>query len=756
MPEINTLLVLILLVLRTVVAYNFKLEATQFRGRGYIGDFGDFDNSGRLNYATYLYNESLNKSTIYIYYESANSTKTETNGGNGSDFREGTKFDGRNREFEVEGQCDGLTASDLDSNGLLDLLLIMKPNKEDRPENSEQLYYLLAYFQNDEGKFINAWDSRMPLDILFDKLDPADSDLSSKGMIDSSKMEHQLFGQLAGRGSWLSKSTDPALERSSLRNLKPTTVPAGMYELSSIHPLVADFDGDGYFDIMVQTSSHKVYFWINYGKVFLPFYMESVPSITFIGSVEGIIPNPHSCSFIDMNGDCRPDLVITAERLQGPHVEIWVCLVAEERITYKRIDTTIPLPYHYGMITFNDFDSDGTNDLMIPFCYTVDDKGFCGDVIGPESKSGTSLDRRRGDESYDHIESSEKGPKLAIVYNKQMPFCPQMIRSSEEQCRHPDNLCIDSPMMFTPYRDRIITIGIKYQFLYPLKTSTKLLFKTGDQGNNITQLARVSTCDFNNNSLVDLILPLSTIDLSDGTKRYLVMVIKDVEKSSEITTLELKDKTLVPTHATAADIMDRRMLNLLVFATNGKTLNCFYYSLHKENVDLFMKVMTKYKNIEESKYPDSYFLSGSNNNGLTYKLTVIDIHGIKNVRTATLRPQTAYTPLYTPFTYIGLGKTNNYVEELYLGVPSSNKNYFHMWISIIPSCTVITLPIPLHNPTQWILKLSIIPGKKLFTILLSTSLTLIVLGIVILIFDFKEKREDYVRAKGFRQKFIIN
>ncbi|BAM42501.1 FG-GAP repeat containing protein [Theileria orientalis strain Shintoku] len=687
MAEINTLLLLILLVVRTAISYNFKLESTQFRGRGYIGDFGDFDNTGRLNYATYSYNQNLHRSTIYIYYESASSNKVETND-EAADGREGTRFDGRNREFDVEGECDGLTASDLDSNGLLDLLLIMKENKQDKPEKSAQLYYLLAYFQNEEGRFINAWDSRMALELLFNKLDPIES---------------------------------------SLRNLRPVTVPIGMYELTSIHPLVADFDGDGYSDIMVQTKTNKVYFWINYGKVFLPFYMESVPSITFIGSVEGVIPNPHSCSFIDMNGDCRPDLVLTSERVQGPHVEIWVCMVSEERITYNRIDTTIPLPYHYGMITFNDFDSDGTNDLMIPFCYTVDDEGFCGD-----------------------------GLKLAIVYNKQMPFCPQMIRSSEEQCRHPDNLCINSPMVFTPYRDKVIAIGIKYQYLYPLKTSMKLLFRTGDQGKPITQLARVSACDFNNNSLIDLILPLSTIDPTDGSKRYLVMVIKDVDKGHEITTLELKDQGLVPTHATAADIMDRRMLNLLVFATNGKTLNCFYYSLYKENVDLFMKVMTKYKNIEESKYPDSYFLSGSNNNGLTYKLTVIDIHGIKNVRTATLRPQTAYTPLYTPFTYIGLGKTNNYVEELYLGVASSNKNYFHMWISIIPSCTVITLPIPLHNPTQWILKLSIIPGKKLFTILLSTSLTLIVLGIVILIFDFREKREDYVRAKGFRQKFIIN
>lgn len=39
--------------------------------------------------------------------------------------------------------------------------------------------------------------------------------------------------------------------------------------------------------------------------------------------------------------------------------------------------------------------------------------------------------------------------------------------------------------------------------------------------------------------------------------------------------------------------------------------------------------------------------------GLTYKLTVIDIHGIKFAKTATLRPQTAYSPLYTPFTFIG-------------------------------------------------------------------------------------------------------
>uniref|UniRef100_A0A3B0N830 Repeat domain in Vibrio, Colwellia, Bradyrhizobium and Shewanella, putative n=1 Tax=Theileria annulata TaxID=5874 RepID=A0A3B0N830_THEAN len=719
-------------------SYDFRLESSKFKGKGLIGDFGDFDNSGSLSFATYSYNTVTDKSTIYIYSDITKSDKSEPY-----------------YKFQVDGECDGITAADFDSNDFLDLLLVMK--KKPSPEDTNTLYYLLVYYQLMGGEFgsNSTWDSRQSLEISFNNLENKLGDIDN---VKSKVLEHKY------------------------------------YEYSTIHPLVADFDGDGTFDILVQTPDLKLFFWMNYGYFFLPFPHNKIPTFTLNYEIDGFIPNPHSCAFIDMNGDCRPDLVLMLEypHLKNVYVDIWLADVAPTGVVYKRSDNLL-LPKNHGMITFGDFDNDGTNDILVPTCDSVNSEGYCTSRC-----------------------------KIEISYNKQIPFCPQMFQTSDQLCRHPAELCVHSRMDFTPFTNHVIEIAEEYTFIYPLNSSqfnlTKSKFNYSkisktqsielrtpkeDGGNEVedietskiiysklpTQLERVTAGDFNNNGFLDLIIPLKFVDSvsehsskdksekHNGSPKYLSLIAKNLSKDkgdanfNEFIPVIIHNPDATLTHVATADIVDRRMVNMMLFLKIGEKMECLYYSLYKETIDLFMKLMTKYMVIDESKYPDNYFLSGSNNNGLTYKLTVIDIHGIKFPKIATLRPQTAYSPLYTPFTFIGLGKTNNYVEEFYLGISSSNKKCNHMWISIIPSCTVITVPVPLEIPShtatyqisqgnmemfRWVLKLSIIPGKKLFMILITTSISLIVFGIIVLIFDFKEKREDFVQAKGFRQKFIIN
>ncbi|EAN31391.2 T-cell immunomodulatory-like protein [Theileria parva strain Muguga] len=717
-------------------SYDFRLESSKFTGKGLVGDFGDFDNTGSLSFATYSYNTVSDKTTIYIYSDITKSGESDPY-----------------YKFQVDGECDGITAADFDSNDFLDLLLVMK--KKPSSGDTNTLYYFLVYYQHIGGEFgtKSTWDSRQTLDGPF------------------SNPDNKIF---------------------DIDSIKSKVLQPKQYQYSTIHPLVADFDGDGYFDILAQTPDLKLFFWMNLGQFFLPFPHNKVQTFTVSSEVNGFIPNPHSCAFIDMNGDCRPDLVLMFEdpHLRNVYIDIWLSDAETGTVVYKHSNNFL-LPKNHGMITFGDFDNDGTNDVLVPFCDSVDSEGYCKSTC-----------------------------KIAISYNKQIPFCPQMFQTSDQLCRHPANLCVHSRMDFTPFTGHVIELPNEYTYIYPLNTSqlnlTRSKFnylkvpRTASDGPESrkdledreredlerdkliytklpTQLQRVTAGDFNNNGFLDLIIPMKVVDsrskysskdeksgkVSESVK-YLSLIAKNSSKDKgeasydEFIPVIIDNPDATLTHVTTADIVDRRMLNMIVFLKSGEKLSCLYYSLYRETIDLFMKLMTKYMVIDESKYPDNYFISGSNNNvvytlrlvytgvGLTYKLTVIDIHGIKFAKTATLRPQTAYSPLYTPFTFIGLGKTNNYVEEFYLGASSSDKNCFHMWISIIPSCTVITVPVPLESPSQWVLKLSIIPGKKLFTILITTSVSLIIFGIIVLIFDFKEKREDFIQAKGFRQKFIIN
>merc|ERR1719214_367145 len=89
--------------------------------------------------------------------------------------------------------------------------------------------------------------------------------------------------------------------------------------------------------------------------------------------------------------------------------------------------------------------------------------------------------------------------------------------------------------------------------------------------------------------------------------------------------------------------------------------------------------------------------TGQNYPGPSFKITVTDVNGHKKPRQASMLSQSAYHPLLLPSVYFGLGRTNNYVEEFYLGMPIPNQDA-HMWVSIIPNTAVVAIPFERHKP----------------------------------------------------------
>lgn len=83
---------------------------------------------------------------------------------------------------------------------------------------------------------------------------------------------------------------------------------------------------------------------------------------------------------------------------------------------------------------------------------------------------------------------------------------------------------------------------------------------------------------------------------------------------------------------------------------------------------------------------------GVNYGGASYKFTVLDTNGVRRAQQVGQLAQTAYQSLQPPYAYFGLGRTNNYVEALFVGVTRRRNNNFVEMEGVIPNSQVVILP----------------------------------------------------------------
>lgn len=99
------------------------------------------------------------------------------------------------------------------------------------------------------------------------------------------------------------------------------------------------------------------------------------------------------------------------------------------------------------------------------------------------------------------------------------------------------------------------------------------------------------------------------------------------------------------------------------------------------------------------------------------------------------------TRLMLPFGFFGLDKTNNYIESFTFGVAKEGSNYFQSWSPIIPN-SYLLLSANNAKPTLWGIEIFINPTESLWLIIVCTVVVLILLGLLIVYFHWKEKQED--------------
>jgi len=176
--------------------------------------------------------------------------------------------------------------------------------------------------------------------------------------------------------------------------------------------LVMDVNGDLRPDLFGEAAaSGQRAFWINRLQTTGAFDVQGQALPAGLPSLAPL-SRPHSSAFVDLDGDCAADLVVTSKRnddsgRERTAVEIWLNRKANG---FEFLRSSLA-PLGTGQIAFSDIDGDGTIDVLFPVCYPA--------------------------------ESCAEANEVHVFFNQQKSMCSQW--NVKSTCRAPDALCQADP-----------------------------------------------------------------------------------------------------------------------------------------------------------------------------------------------------------------------------------------------------------------------------------------------------------------------
>uniref|UniRef100_A0A8B9G9N6 Integrin alpha FG-GAP repeat containing 1 n=1 Tax=Amazona collaria TaxID=241587 RepID=A0A8B9G9N6_9PSIT len=198
--------------------------------------------------------------------------------------------------------------------------------------------------------------------------------------------------------------------------------------------------------------------------------------------------------------------------------------------------------------------------------------------------------------------------------------------------------------------------------------------------------------------------------------------------------------------ATFFDIYEDGILDIIVLSKGYSNRDFAIHTL-KNNFEAdayFVKVIVL-SGLCSNDCPRKITPFGVNQPGPYIMYTTVDANGYLKNGSAGQLSQSAHYALQLPYNVLGLGRSANFLDHLYVGIPrplgekSARKQE---WTAIIPNSQLIVIPYPHNVPRSWSAKLYLTPSN----IVLLTAIALIGVCVFILaiigILHWQEKKAD--------------
>jgi len=118
---------------------------------------------------------------------------------------------------------------------------------------------------------------------------------------------------------------------------------------------------------------------------------------------------------------------------------------------------------------------------------------------------------------------------------------------------------------------------------------------------------------------------------------------------------------------------------------------------------------------------------------------VLDTSGRRSAAQVGQLPQTSYHALLTPYSFFGLGRTNNYIENLFVGSTKHTQEHFINMEGVIPNSRVVIHPA--LDDESWRRELFLRPGAWVPWVAFTVMFVTVILASIVFVLHLT-KRED--------------
>ena len=446
--------------------------------------------------------------------------------------------------------------------------------------------------------------------------------------------------------------------------------------------VVADINGDRNMEIIFyQDNLRKIYYFKDsYEKDGEPKPFENILSTT---DKEGArnnqflnapISDKYGSAFVDLNGDCIPDLILTHEDEQQFYLEIYY----NNKGKYNLRDYNFPKD-KYGAFVIGDFNRNSQLDILLP-----------------------------------HLNE----PNITILYNQY-----QSNHNWDENYCEKRNTNFNNNNIFLTNE----TNSSKIKTIPLIKNNTENYKFYGND-----TLIRIG--DLGSSGIPGLL----AIFESQNTTKAKILRFFEFEKE----TISYKDLEI-----------DEYLKNIdLQYAT-------FFDYAEDGRLDLIIQGKNKIVSIWNNNSPDTFFIKNkiilkkkkysTLEFGASFRYVVTDNDGNRADNIVVQMPQTSGMTIPLPFAYQGIGRSNNYIEHLYVISTSFDKvnNYYisynnDSFTPIIPNTQLIITKGYVNSKVNWEIELVVTPTENLLILLVVIIVILAIILVVILFLHQKEKSED--------------
>ncbi|XP_054856533.1 T-cell immunomodulatory protein [Eublepharis macularius] len=197
--------------------------------------------------------------------------------------------------------------------------------------------------------------------------------------------------------------------------------------------------------------------------------------------------------------------------------------------------------------------------------------------------------------------------------------------------------------------------------------------------------------------------------------------------------------------ATFFDIYEDGILDIVVLSKSSKSDLAIHTLKNNFEADAYFVKVIVLSGLCSNDCPQKRTPFGVNQPGPYIKYTTVDANGYLKNGSAGQLSQSAHFSLQLPYNVLGLGRSANFLDHLYVGIPcppGGKSTRKQEWTAIIPNSQLIVIPYPQDMPRSWSAKLYLTPSN----IVLLTAIALIGVCVFILaiigILHWQEKKAD--------------